>query len=183
MNPQDAVIAGRYAKAFLAAAMDAKKGAAAREELMTFVQTLRTDAALAQALRYPLLPPDEKKKLLAKALGKPSDLFERFFSLLVEKKRLGQIELIAAHFEKLWDEAEGRERFSVTSAVPLGKTEAAALSERLSKARKKPVTLDIGVDDSIMAGLVLKSGDRVWDLSLKGRLNTLAEQLSAKNLN
>ena len=66
----------------------------------------------------------------------------------------------------------------VTSAIPLKETQIAALKETLEVGTKSKIELETIVDESIIAGLVVRVGDKVVDASYKGEMQTLKKQLT-----
>ncbi len=175
---KDGVIAARYGRALFEAAKAAKAEEALRQDLRHAVQALRTDAALEGALRHPLLSLAEKKRRLSKALGRSfSPLLERFATLLLSKKRLALLPLAAAFFDDLVDEARGVKKVHVRSAAPLTPAQVKDLEKRLGQLWAGTVTVETSVDEDLIGGLVLRVGDKLWDGSLRGRLQRLKEEM------
>jgi F-type H+-transporting ATPase subunit delta len=173
---KDTVVAARYARAFFQASRSAKN--AGKEDLRRFGQVLRTDVALDRLLRHPLLPLAEKKRRIAEAMGgSPSPAFERFLAILLKKKRIGLLPRIAALFEDFADAADNRRKVQMRSATPLSKEQVREWETRLSKAWGGEVRVEASVDESLLGGVILRQGDRVWDRSLRGQLRRLKTQL------
>jgi F-type H+-transporting ATPase subunit delta len=179
MNLQDAALAGRYAKALFQAARDAKAVDAVAEDLKTLAKGLRLDPGLKAALSHPRLSPAEKRAAVDKAAGKGGlhALTRRFTDLLLSKKRVSLLFMTAALFEDQSDRAAGLARVQARSAQPLTPEQSRALSASLEKALGAKVSLEGTVDPSLLGGVVLRAGDRVWDLSYTGRLRRLKEKL------
>ena len=70
----------------------------------------------------------------------------------------------------------------VTSAIPLKEAQLEALREKLEASTKSKIELETIVDSSIIAGLVVRVGDKVVDASYKGEMQTLKKQLSKLKL-
>jgi F-type H+-transporting ATPase subunit delta len=107
--------------------------------------------------------------------------------LIVEKRRLSLVPAVAVSLEEKADEAAGIARARVRSAVPLGEAQAKSLSRALEKTLAaggdagSTVVLDVVVDPSLLGGVTVRVGDRLWDLSFKGRLAALKEQILESN--
>jgi len=100
--------------------------------------------------------------------------------LLVASRRVDRIDEIVEHYEVLADEAAGRVRASVTTAIPLSEAEREKLAEDLSTQLGKDVRLVAQVDPSILGGLLLQVGDRLTDASVAGRLDQLRRKVLVK---
>jgi F-type H+-transporting ATPase subunit delta len=97
--------------------------------------------------------------------------------LLAARRRVEQMEEIVEHFEILADEAAGRVRASVTTAIPLSEDERKKLAGDLSTQLGKDVRLVAQVDPAILGGLLLQVGDRLTDASVAGRLDQLRRRV------
>lgn len=106
------------------------------------------------------------------------DSFRNFLKILITYDRFALLPEIAAQFEHLRREAEGRLRVHVASAKPVGDEEAARLTERLSARFGREVELEIEVDATLIGGAVIRAGDEVIDGSVRGRLEQLGKQLA-----
>jgi len=97
--------------------------------------------------------------------------------LLVARHRMDSIDAIVEEFEALADDAAGRVRATVTTAIPLSEADREALARDLSKGLGKDVRLKARVDPAILGGLVLEVGDRLTDASVASRLDQLRRQV------
>jgi F-type H+-transporting ATPase subunit delta len=174
---KDGVVALRYARALFQAAPKGGGEAKVGQDLKRFTHALRTDDALSAALRHPLLSPAEKGRRVRAALGKgAAPAVERFLALALAKKRLALVPYIASLFDDLADEAAGVRRVQVKSALPLAAEQVKDLEARLGRAWGCRVAAEASVDESLLGGLVVRQGDRVWDRSLRGQLRQLKER-------
>jgi F-type H+-transporting ATPase subunit delta len=97
--------------------------------------------------------------------------------LLVAGRRVERIDEIVERYEVLADEAAGRVRASVTTAIPLSDADREQLAGDLSTQLGKDVRLVAHVDPAILGGLVLQVGDRLTDASVAARLDQLRRQV------
>lgn len=100
--------------------------------------------------------------------------------MLVASGRVGRIGEIATQFEILADDAAGRVRATVTTAIPLSEADRKSLARDLSSQLGKDVRLESRVDPEILGGLVLQVGDRLTDASVAARLDQLRRQVLVK---
>lgn len=101
-----------------------------------------------------------------------------FLRLLVENRRLTLLPQIAAIYESLKAEAEGRIEASVASAFPLDPAQLKTLEQGLKRRFGRAVRLTATVDAGLVGGVVIRAGDLVIDGSVRGRLAGLATELS-----
>jgi F-type H+-transporting ATPase subunit delta len=104
---------------------------------------------------------------------------ENLVRTLAANHRLGYLPEIAARFEELKDAAFGVADVTVTSAAALDKGEQDKLAAVLAKKLDRKVRLHCMVDQDLIGGAVLQSGDLVIDGSLRTRLQRLAYELTA----
>ena len=97
--------------------------------------------------------------------------------LLVARHRVERIDEIVEGYETLADDAAGRVRATVTTAIPLSEADREALGRDLSRGLQKDVRLEARVDPAILGGLVLEVGDRLTDASVATRLDQLRRQV------
>lgn len=111
--------------------------------------------------------------------GGVSDTLRNFLGVLNRNSRLGLLRAIAAAYRKLRDEAAGRVRVAVTSAVPLSDDQLTKLKTTLADRLRAEPVLDARADPDLLGGLVVQVGDRVYDSSVRTRLNSLRTHLMA----
>ena len=85
---------------------------------------------------------------------------------------------IAEGYEALKQEAEGAIEVSVTSAHKLTAKQEKEMASSLKKRLGKDVTIKAEIDESLIAGAIIKAGDLVIDGSARGRLNKLTSILN-----
>jgi F-type H+-transporting ATPase subunit delta len=113
-----------------------------------------------------------------------SDLFDgreatNLAKLLIESNRIREVGAIAEDFQRLADEAAGRVRATVTTAVELSSKDRDRVEHELSRRLGKEVRLDALVDPAILGGLKVQYGDRLVDASVATRLQQLRRRLAA----
>jgi F-type H+-transporting ATPase subunit delta len=116
--------------------------------------------------------------LLLDLCGEPQahDL-ANFFRTLADNGRLNVLPEIAAAYEAMRDEAEGRIEVEVRSAEPIGDAMRASLKSALERRLQRAVELENVIDPSLIGGAVIRAGDLVIDGSVHGRLEGLATAL------
>jgi len=100
--------------------------------------------------------------------------------LLVGSGRANRVGEIADRYEVLADEAAGRVRATVTTAIPLSDADRESLRKDLSGRFGKDIRLESKVDPAILGGLLLQVGDSLTDSSVAARLDQVRRQVLAK---
>jgi len=171
--------ARRYAKALFELAQQEKHLAPIREGLAQIDQMIRTQTELRDLCQNPRYHQEEKKRILASLgdrIGSPP-LLKRFLDLLVQKNRLPQLPEITKVFEILVDEAQGVEHIQVRVARPLSKDQQSQLKRKLETVTRRDVDLIVDEEPSLIGGMVVYAGSRVYDGSVKGQLQRLRREL------
>lgn len=171
--------ARRYAKALFDLARHEKQLGPIRERLEQTDRMIRTQAELLDLCRNPLYNLDEKKQILGSLgdrIGNPP-LLRRFMDLLVQKNRLRELPEIAKLFGALVDEAQGLEHVRVRVARSLSKEEETGLKKKLETILKRDLDLIVESDPSLIGGIVVHTGNRVYDGSVKNMFQGLRREL------
>ena len=175
---KSATVAKNYAEALLAAAeglgqvepfgrlMDAVGGA------------IQADETIAVVLDSPRVAKAVKARLLTEALEGVAPLpFVRFLEAVVRRGRQGLLAEIAQQYQALVDVKENRVHAGVTLATPADDALQRTIVERLGRLLGKEVRAHFRPDPRILGGMVVRVGERVYDGSLKRRLNLLRRRM------
>src|SRR5207237_9178625 len=108
-----------------------------------------------------------------------SKLARDFLALVAAQGRADHLEAIAAAYRELHDEAEGRVRARVRTAVPLSDADRSALTGRLSHVLGgKQVILEEIADRELLGGFGAEVGSLLVDASLDGQLARMHRRLA-----
>jgi F-type H+-transporting ATPase subunit delta len=147
------------------------------EALGDFAAAVAETPELRLVLRNPQLESSAKANILADLAGDDDPLFKNFLMLVAEKGRAGEIEGIAAEFERLMAREERRLTVELTTARELTDKEAHAIVAEIEKAAGRKVEATRTVDPGIVGGIVLQAGSYRVDASVRGRLERLRQEL------
>ena len=115
--------------------------------------------------------------VLKDAFTNLDDLSINFLRLLKKKNRLNLLPSIASYFQEIVDDNAGIVRGEVTAAVSIEK-DLSDMESSLSKKLNKKVILSSTIDENIIGGIKIRIGDRLFDGTVKSKLNKLKEDLS-----
>lgn len=104
-------------------------------------------------------------------------MVRNFLGVIVSNRRLGMLPRILAAFRAQLAARRGEETAEVISAVPLSDQQARAVEASLIRAGHARVRIAQRVDPSILGGLVVKIGSRLYDSSIRSRLQRLSQAM------
>ncbi len=180
-----AAAARPYARAAFEDAQDAQ-ALPLWSELLQAAAAVAADPAMRHLLGpwNPRLRGEQKAELVAGlcrdvrgGLETPT-VFVAFLRMLAEFHRLHQLPGIAVLFERLRAEAESVLHAELITATEVTAVQSDSISKALTARFKRSVELNCKTDASLIAGAVIRIGDRVIDGSARGRLDKLAMALS-----
>ena len=172
-------VARRYAKALLEIGSETGTLAALVDEVHSVAEVYASSKELQRALDNPLVAHDAKKAILADLADRAgvSAVTKNTLLLLGDRRRLHALPAIAQLLREMSDAKQGILRAEVTTAVPLSDAYYQKLQAQLEKLTGQKVAIDKVEDPSILAGVVARIGDRVYDGSLRSRLTELGHAL------
>jgi F-type H+-transporting ATPase subunit delta len=100
-----------------------------------------------------------------------------FLGVIVANRRLSLLPRILAAFRAQLAARRGEETAEVISAVPLSEAQARAVEASLIRAGHARVRIAPRVDPAILGGLVVKIGSRLYDSSIRSRLQRLSQAM------
>jgi F-type H+-transporting ATPase subunit delta len=172
-------IARRYAKALVQLA--AEEGAVEKFQagLTAFEAVLAGNPDLRAILVSPAYRVEVKREIVRDLLARLAlpTTPANFLQLLIDRNRLNYLSQIIASYGILADELSGVVRPTLTSAMPLDDRQVEGIKEALAKSTGKKVVLTVGVDPSLIGGVVTKIGDKVFDGSVKTQLTRIEDIL------
>ena len=146
---------------------------------LAMMRELFADPEVAAVLSNPTIATERREALVATSPHLIDGEASNLARLLIESGRVDDAAAIEEEFERLTDEAAGRVRATVTTAIELGAQDRERVAVELSKQLKKDVRVTVVVDSRIIGGMKLQYGDRVVDGSVAARLEQLRRRLSA----
>ena len=168
-------VAKRYAVATLDSIRDKGEMERVGKELQTFAEVYSANAELRKVMAHPGFSAKTKRGILEKLSARLS-FSAKTAKALDSFLRRGRIDLaadIAEDYSALLDEKLGRQRVVVTSAYPLTDAETKELEKLFSSITGKRAVLDVGVDKSLIGGVVARVGGAVYDGSVKNQLEKM----------
>lgn len=174
-----AAVAQRYAKALFALGEESNQLEALVGELTRAAEAYDASAELRGTLENPLVPHAAKVAILGDVAQRLSlgAAAKNTLLLLSDRRRMRALPAIVRELRVLSDKKRGVLRAQVTSAKPLTPAYLDRLKVQLEKMTGKKVEIDLTEDPELLAGVVARIGDRVYDGSLRSRLREMRAQL------
>ncbi|MGF1693657.1 F0F1 ATP synthase subunit delta [Photobacterium kagoshimensis] len=171
-------IARPYAKAAFDFAVE--KGELAQwAEMLTFAAEVVKNETMQDILDSGFAA-DKLTEIFVSVCGEQLDEFgQNLLKVMAENGRLKALPDVSNEFMFLKSEHEKTIEATVTSAVTLDDNQLIAISEKLEQRLARKVKLNCSVDETLIAGVVIRAGDLVIDNSVRGKLNRLSDTLQS----
>ncbi|MBW3558776.1 MAG: F0F1 ATP synthase subunit delta [Proteobacteria bacterium] len=168
-------VGGRYAQALFDLASDADGIAAVEADLNT-LRAMRVESPdLRRLLDSPVFDAADRSRAL-NALAERAGfqpLTRKFLGLLAANRRTSSLPQVIAGFRRLSAERRGAVEAEVVTAVPLTDAQRDSLAAALGQSLGKAPEVTLRVDPAILGGIKIKVGSRLFDASIKSRLDQL----------
>ena len=168
-------VGARYAQALFDLAKDNDQIAAVEQDLKALKVMGRESADLRTLLASPTFDAADKAKGL-KAIGERAEFgatTQKFLGFLAAQRRTTALMAIITSFEALSAAYRGVVSAQVTTAVALTEVQSKGLQAALRQALGKDPEIETRVDPTILGGLKVRVGSRLYDASLRSKLDSL----------
>lgn len=174
----NAAVAKRYGQALLQIGQEKNSIDRYQEDLKLVVDTIENSAELKDVLIGQTVSVDEKKTIVKQIFADKVDAnIVNLLCVVVDKNREEFIADIYSVYCTLADEVRNIAYADVVSAYPLTEEQETALSAQLANMSGKTVKLNVSVDASLLAGMVVTFGDKVYDGTVGARLAGMKNKL------
>src|SRR5690242_1087139 len=176
-------LSDHYAQALADAVFVEGSGLAPEEaikQLNAAANLLHSSGQLRLILLSPAVPRAKKTQIVGQLLDEQGvhRLIRNFLMVIVEHRRIGELERIQSSFEEAVDERQGFLRAEITSAYELTETQRQELLHALGTKAGKFIRPIYKVDKDILGGVIARLGSKEYDGSLTGRLEAMRRRLT-----
>lgn len=170
---ENQLIATRYAKSLFELNEQNKlDNSVVWQNLENIKIILESSKELYEALVNPIISAGDKEAVIDSIFEKDTDeTMRNFLKLLVRKNRFNLIFDIVKIYNSLLDKLNNISKVEVISAIELNDEYKNQIKEKLAQVLNKEIIVSYDVNNSILAGLVYKMGDDVFDTSLAGKID------------
>ena len=169
-------LAGRYAGALYALAIDSDKVDSIHHELGRLSDLIDESQDLRKLLESPILSREEQKRAITTVMEKAGAdaLTLKFLGALASNGRLSALPRVIQAFQQEHARRRGQVSAEVISAIALDDNRKAIVEKTVARlAGSDKLLLSMRVDPSLIGGLVVRIGSRMIDSSIKTKLSRL----------
>jgi len=171
-------LARPYAKAIFSAALDAGNHDVVAKDLALLSAVSQT-----QEVSRLIEDPELSKEKIAQIIigladGEVGNLANKMLELLADNKRLNLIEAINTSYQELLEQHNKTSSIVVNVANQPSEDNKNIIIEKLLAEHGEGSKIEFSEDPSIMGGLSIKIGDETLDLSIRGKVKKLVNQLN-----
>jgi len=174
-DSQASNVGGRYAQALFDLANEQNEVAAVEADLKSLKAAIADSRDLRVLLASPAFSAEDKGKGLG-AIAQRAGLrptTQKFIGLLAANGRAAALSAVITAFERLSADARGVVAAQVVTALPLTDAQAKGVAQALRQALGKDPEIETRVDPSILGGIKVRVGSRLFDASLRSKLDSL----------
>ena len=171
-------LARPYAKALFASAVESNNLDEMADELRTMATASQIDG-VKNTIENPALSRKEVVDILINLFEESSsDTSKKLIEILAENKRLNLLEPIYSIYQTLLEKHKEQNSIQVFVAVEPGNEAKDSIEKKLRSTYGKDANIYFSKDPKMMGGLSIKIGDETLDLSIRGKVNKLVNQLN-----
>jgi F-type H+-transporting ATPase subunit delta len=178
------VIANRYARALLQVVLEKKEDPERIEgELAEAVALVESYPDLEEALGSPAVVSDRRVAVVDDLVGRSkwSETTANLLRVMAAKERVSILELVRDAYRRQLDEHRNIKEAEVLTPQALSKAEEKALIGKLEELTGKTVRAEFRTDSSLMGGLIVRIGNRIYDTTVTAQLARFKERLLSAN--
>ena len=148
-------------------------------EMITFIGQVTADVTVIDMLKA-TTGTAEKVALLVTLGGEQlNDNGHNLLKVMAQNERLLVLPEVSVLFAQYFDEYNKQVDADITSATELNDAQQADLAASLEKRLARKVKLNVTIDKSLIAGVIVRVGDLLIDGSVRGKLERLSNQLQS----
>jgi F-type H+-transporting ATPase subunit delta len=175
---KDHVVARKYALALFQLAQDKKQVDVVENELLVVKEVFSLEKGLQTFLTSPKIGKDKKREIIKNAFVNFSQMTLNTLYLLIDRHRVKYIIPTIDSFIDISYENKGIAKARVESVRALTEEESKVLASTFAKKlNKKTLQIENVVNDDLLGGIKIQIGNRIFDGSLRGKLDNLKREL------
>ena len=149
------------------------------QDMLAFAAEVTKNEQMAELLSGALAPETLAESFIAVCGEQLDESGQNLIRVMAENGRLNALPDVLEQFIHLRAVSEATAEVDVISAAALSEQQLAKISAAMEKRLSRKVKLNCKIDKSVMAGVIIRSGDMVIDGSVRGRLERLADVLQS----
>lgn len=175
-NPR---LASRYAKSLVDLAVEQNQLETVQQDMLVLQQILKGNRDVVTLLKSPIIKADKKQKILAAVLeGKVGKMTIGFLNLLITKGRESNLPEIITAYLLEYNVIKKISKVKITSAVPLDQAILDVIKQKVETDSSNKIELEAVVNEDLIGGFVLETGDKLFDASILRDLKDIKKQFA-----
>ncbi|NCU16290.1 F0F1 ATP synthase subunit delta [Pallidibacillus pasinlerensis] len=175
---RDTVVANKYALALFQLAEENNLVDQIEEQLKVVKEVFNQEKDFESFLTSPKIGKDTKRELIKNAFGDLNPFILNTLLLLLDRQRVSYIMAVIDEFINISYESKGITKARVESVRPLKDEEKDALATVFAKKLdKNTLEIENTVNEDLLGGIKIQIGNRIYDGSLRGKLDGLKREL------
>jgi len=171
-------LARPYAKALFASAVETSSLDGMANELKIMAIASKSKEVI-NTIENPVLSRQEVVDILVKLFdGNITDISKKLLSILAENKRLNLLHPIYSMYQELLEKHKDQNSIEVFVATDPSDDAKESIEAKLRNSYGNDANIYFSKDPKMMGGLSIKVGDETLDLSIRGKVNKLVNQLN-----
>ena len=172
------IVTNRYAKAFIELAEKVDLQDKFNEDLMLVKETFEANKDLKDFTEHPLIQNNDKKEIIDTIFREHISIYTlNLLKILVESNRIFILPLLSKHYKELLDKKRNIVTAQVITAIEIDEDARNMLKHKLQVLLSSEVNLEQTIDEDIIAGVIVKIGDKVIDGSIRTGIENMKKQL------
>jgi F-type H+-transporting ATPase subunit delta len=171
-------VANRYAEALFELGKEQNTLNILDKELLIVKEVFTEDENLYKLLNHPKISKQEKKNIVKEVLPAVSETVYNTLYLLIDRHRQNIVPELVDSFLKLSEEERGTAKAELITAKELTSEEINEINITTSAiVGKKSLEINTVVDPTVIGGVKLKIGNRIFDGTIKSKLERIEREL------
>ncbi|MFJ7668491.1 F0F1 ATP synthase subunit delta [Lysinibacillus sp. NPDC097195] len=174
----NSTVAKRYAQALFEIAQQKNILAEVGADLNELTKVVTQSPDFLTLLNAPKFSIERKKQMVAEIFASATPEVLHTVQLLVDKKRVNEVKLIADAYAELAAQAQGSADATVFSTRELSAEESAKISAAFAQlVGKQSLNITNEIDPSLLGGIRVQIGNHIYDSSVANKLERLKREL------
>jgi F-type H+-transporting ATPase subunit delta len=172
------ITGNRYAIALFQLAEEHNQVETIEQNLQVIKAVFHQVKELEPLMKSPKISSEKKKEILREAFSFVSPFVLNTLFVLIDRQRIDHLFPMIEKFHELTNEQKGIAEAKVVSVRPLTDQEKEAISSHFAKkVNKASLKIENIIDSDLLGGLKIQIGNRIFDGSLRGKLDRLKREL------
>ncbi len=170
-----------YAESLLQLASEAGQADSIAEELSTLKRLWQAEPAFALMMSSVAIDDDARRESIRRVFGSGniSPMVLNLMLVMNDKRRSMILPSVCDAYRHKLDEQRGRDEVFVTTAVPLDDAQREKIRDEVKRLHDTEAILVETVEPSLLGGMMIHVGDRLYDITIRRRLRDMRAGLLA----